>query len=233
MWNGKMKAVTFSYDDGIEQDKRLVEMLNRYGLKCTFNLNSGVMTHESAWVNNGKAIHRMEPAEMKGLYDGHEIAVHCLTHANLAGLTEEELEQEVLKDRENLEALFGCKIHGMAYPYGTFDENIADFLARNGFSYGRTVWSRGETETPSGNLLMLRPTAHHNEDGLLAVIDSFVRLEEKDMDAPQMLYIWGHSYEFDVNGNWERLETICRMVSGHDDIFYGTNHEVLEPFYGH
>lgn len=42
MWNGKKKAVTFSYDDGIVYDKHLVEILNKYGLKCTFNLNSGV-----------------------------------------------------------------------------------------------------------------------------------------------------------------------------------------------
>ena len=34
------KAVTFSYDDGVTQDIRLIELLNKYHLKCTFNLNS-------------------------------------------------------------------------------------------------------------------------------------------------------------------------------------------------
>ena len=37
MWNGKKKAVTFSYDDGVTQDCRLVEMMNTYGVKGTFN----------------------------------------------------------------------------------------------------------------------------------------------------------------------------------------------------
>ena len=32
MWNGKKKAVTFSFDDGVTQDIRLIEILNRYGL---------------------------------------------------------------------------------------------------------------------------------------------------------------------------------------------------------
>ena len=50
MWNGKNKAVTFSYDDGIEQDKRLVDIFNTYGLKCTFNLNSGIMNEKGNWV---------------------------------------------------------------------------------------------------------------------------------------------------------------------------------------
>ena len=38
---GKKKAVTFSYDDGTVQDVRLIELLDKYGLKSTFNLCSG------------------------------------------------------------------------------------------------------------------------------------------------------------------------------------------------
>lgn len=41
-FNGKKKAITFSYDDGVTQDIRLIELLDKYGLKCTFNLNSGL-----------------------------------------------------------------------------------------------------------------------------------------------------------------------------------------------
>ena len=41
MFNGKMKAVTFSYDDGVMQDVRLIEILDKYNLKATFNLNAG------------------------------------------------------------------------------------------------------------------------------------------------------------------------------------------------
>ena len=40
MWNKKNKAITFSFDDGVQQDKRCVEILNKYGLKATFNINS-------------------------------------------------------------------------------------------------------------------------------------------------------------------------------------------------
>ena len=44
MWDGKKRAVTFSYDDGVEQDRHLVELFNTYGMKATFNLNSGIQT---------------------------------------------------------------------------------------------------------------------------------------------------------------------------------------------
>lgn len=37
---GKTKAVTLSYDDGVEQDIKLVEMMTDYGFYGTFNLNS-------------------------------------------------------------------------------------------------------------------------------------------------------------------------------------------------
>ena len=43
MFQGKMKAITFSYDDGVTQDQRLIAMLNHYGMKATFNLNSGLL----------------------------------------------------------------------------------------------------------------------------------------------------------------------------------------------
>ena len=40
---GKKKAFNVTYDDGVLQDIRFVELLNKYGLKGTFNLNSGLM----------------------------------------------------------------------------------------------------------------------------------------------------------------------------------------------
>ena len=38
---GKKKVLTLSYDDEVTQDIRFVGILNKYGIKCTFNLNSG------------------------------------------------------------------------------------------------------------------------------------------------------------------------------------------------
>lgn len=51
-----------------------------------------------------------------------------------------------------------------------------------------------------------------------------------DTEEPQLLYIWGHSYEFDVDDNWEYMESILKKLAFHDDIFYGTNSQVLFNF---
>ena len=73
MWNGKKKAVTFSYDDGVTQDRRLVEMMNTYGVKGTFNLNSGMQSYANVWEHpKGLLIHRMNTEGLKELYQGHE-----------------------------------------------------------------------------------------------------------------------------------------------------------------
>ena len=50
---------------------------------------------------------------------------------------------------------------------------------------------------------------------------------EMKPDKPQIFYVWGHAYEFDYAENWDRFEEFCKMMSGHSDIFYGTNKEVL------
>ena len=39
--DGKSKVLTLSYDDGVVQDIRFIEILDKYGLKGTFNINTG------------------------------------------------------------------------------------------------------------------------------------------------------------------------------------------------
>ena len=56
------------------------------------------------------------------------------------------------------------------------------------------------------------------------LVKAFIDLKT---DKPALLYIWGHSYEFDAEKSWEKFEDICRDLSGREDIFYGTNREVL------
>lgn len=222
------KAVTFSYDDGIEQDRRLVDLLNRYGLKGTFNLNTGIQTEESSFVIEGVQICRMEQKSIGDLYQGHEIAVHGLTHASVSGLTEAELDRELGQDVENIARLYGARPVGMAYAYGAWDEGAVDWLGGHGIRYARTVDSTHDFRLPE-NPLLLRPTCHHREEELFPLAERFLQ-EEPSEGQQRLFYIWGHSYEFDVHQDWQRMEEFCRMISGREDIFYGTNRECLELF---
>ncbi len=221
------KALTFSYDDGIYQDRRLVEIFNRYGMKATFNLNTGIQSPESNFDIEGVHISRMPQEGLKELYQGHEIAVHGLTHAAPVHMTKEQLDEEFLRDRQNIERLYGTRPVGMAYAYGcTDDPGMIRYLEDHGFKYGRTVVSTHSFALPARPIL-LEATCHHEDERLFELAEEFLKADPAE---PMLFYVWGHSYEFDVNRDWERIETFCRMMSGKDDIFYGTNRECLELF---
>lgn len=219
------KAVTFSYDDGVEQDRRLVELFNYYGMKCTFNLNTGIQSEESHFEIEGVPIHRMNQEGLNRLYQGHEIAVHGLTHAGLTGMTKTELEKEFLTDAKNIERLYGRYPTGMAYAYGDVTDEAVAYLSKIGIQYGRTTGSTHGFALPK-DLLCLEATCHHNDEKLFELAEKFLEARATQ-ESPMLFYIWGHSYEFDVNQNWDRIEKLCEMLCGKADIFYGTNAECL------
>ena len=112
----KMKAVTFSYDDGVTQDQRLIALFDRYGLKCTFNLNSGLLGKAGMLVRENVTVAHVKPRpeEIRAIYAGHEIAAHTLTHPRLKELDDAEIVRQVEEDRLALSELAGYEVVGMA-----------------------------------------------------------------------------------------------------------------------
>lgn len=229
MFNGKMKAFTMSYDDGVFQDIRLIEILNRYGLKATFNLNSGLFGQQRILQVRGVPVNhnRLKAEDIRGVYAGHEVAAHTVTHAMLPECSQEEIVREVEADRLALSELTGYEVVGMAYANG--GENNNDTVAqvireRTNIQYARTITCTGNFAIQK-NLLRYNPTVFHlNMDEMFALGEQFLALEP---ETPQLFYVWGHSYELDAENAWNRFEEFCRMMSGHPDVFYGTNREVL------
>jgi peptidoglycan/xylan/chitin deacetylase (PgdA/CDA1 family) len=229
-FGGKTKAITFSYDDGVTQDRRLIEMLDYYGLKATFNINSELLGLQGALVREGVTVNhtKVMPEEVRDLYQQHEVAVHTLTHPNLTQVTDDEIIRQVVQDRINLEKLSGQKVFGMAYPCGGINNNehVAEILRQHtGIRYARTITSTYSFE-PQANLLQFHPTVYHimELEKLFELGRQFIDLEA---ETPKLFYIWGHSYEFDIHDTWSDFERFCRLVSGKKDIYYGTNKEVL------
>ena len=231
MWNGKMKALTFSYDDGVTQDRRLVEILNRYGLKCTFNINSQLLGQEGSLLRDGVTVRhdKITPREAAKLYSGHEIAAHTLTHPSLIKLGDDrEIIRQVEEDRVALSRLAGYEVVGFAYPGGSHhtDKRIAELIRDNtGVRYCRGTRSTYSFDIEE-DLYMFEPTVYHHVDmdRMFELGEEFLSLKP---DSPKYFYIFGHAYEFDIRNEWDRFEEFCRMMSGKDDIFYGTNREVL------
>ena len=212
---GYHKALTMSYDDGKLADRRLVEIFNRYGIRGTFNLNSGL------WESDED---RIRPEEAKRLYAGHEIACHTVTHPTIARCPLPEVAAEILEDRKALEAVTGYPVHGMAYPNGSLSSDITKLLPLCGIRYGRVVGNSESFALPE-DPMRWQATCHHRHR-LLELGEEFRALFKKQY--LYLMYVWGHSYEFDQQDNWELIDTFCRQMGGRDDIWYCTNIEFID-----
>ena len=226
---GKKKAITFSYDDGVTQDIRLIELFNKYGLKCTFNLNSDLLGKPGQLLREGVNVRhdKIAPDRVRAVYEGHEVATHSLTHPYLTRLSDDDVAREVEEDRIKLSEIVGYEVVGHAYPMGDCDDRVAGILRdRTGVKYARTVVSTHKFDLQTENLHLFDPTVYHHRE-----MDEMFRLGEEFLslktDEPKLFYIWGHAYEFDIHDDWKRFEEFLEMISGRDDIFYGTNKECL------
>ncbi len=215
---GKAKALTMSYDDGKIQDERLVEIFNQYGIKGTFNINYGLTEKEQ---NPPRIIRE----RIRELYRNHEVATHSMTHPTIARCPLVEVAREILEDRKGLEALMGKLVRGHAYPNGSYSEEIKQLFRQLGIAYGRVVETKADYELPT-DPLEWHPTCHHNDPMLMEKAEFFANFQKKQY--LKLMYVWGHSYEFDNDQNWEVMETFCKYMGGREDIWYATNIEIID-----
>ena len=229
MYLGKRKILTFSFDDGITQDIRLIKLFNKYGMKATFNINSELLGKDGELFLEGVAISHVKnkPQDIKSIYVGHEVAVHTLTHPNLQRVLDDaEVVRQVEQDRINLSDLCGYEVVGMAYPCGGFcyDQRVIDLIRRNtGVKYARAASFSGNFEFPT-ELLEIYPSVGCHLDKMFELGEKFLKLEA---DSPQIFYVCGHSFEFDIHNEWARFEDFLQMMSGRSDIRYCTNKEAF------
>lgn len=217
---GKKKAFTLSYDDGHRCDLRFLDIINKNRLKCTFNLNMGIVAKDK----NSTRLMREEFS----CYEGHEVATHGYTHPFFSQLSPACVTFEIAKDKEEMEAFFGRIIRGHAYAYGDYDDTSVEILKNTGIVYARTTKQTLSFDIPT-DWLRLHPTCHHANSETKNLIERFITEEVKYM--PRLFYMWGHTYEFDFNkpcNNWDYAEEIFSRIGGHDDIWYATNIEIYD-----
>ncbi|MCW5700549.1 MAG: polysaccharide deacetylase family protein, partial [Rhodospirillales bacterium] len=104
---GRRLALSMSFDDGSEHDRRLVDMFNRHGIRGAFHLNSTTLGQD----------YRVGRNEIRTLYRDHEISCHGATHADLTRLSDDDVRRELSEDKNALEDLCGEPVRGLAYAY--------------------------------------------------------------------------------------------------------------------
>ncbi len=229
---GKFKAVTLSYDDGVCADIRLAALLDRYGMKGTFNINSGFFGYKGKMTREEIREHILDK--------GHEIAVHGENHIAPGVARMPEVIADVLNCRRTLEEMFDSIVRGMAYPdtgirkmhNGNDYQTIRSCLKELGIVYSRTLGRDNDSFDLPEDLFEWIPTAHHKNPVLMEYVRNFTELKEESTRSsrryPRLFYLWGHSYEFDNDKNWDVIEHFCAEISGKEDTWYATNMEICE-----
>lgn len=232
--DGKAKAVTFSYDDAALSDLKLIEICNKFGIKCTFNINSIIL---SDGCGNNKL--SAEDIKKSILENGHEVAVHGHEHKAPGICTDAEIISDVFECRKKLEKAFDLIIRGMAYPDSGIVHvsdkrysEIRSLLKSMGIVYSRTLGGDNNRFRLPDDWFKWMPTAHHENPNIFEYAKEFTELNVSDCyyadRYPRLFYLWGHSFEFKNNNNWDRLEKICEALGNKDDIWYATNIQIYD-----
>lgn len=220
---GAHKAFNITYDDGVTQDVRFVELMNKYGLKGTFNLNYGLMEQEFQWTHeSGLVVKRLTPAQAAKLYGDHEIASHSYTHPFMDNMSETEIMDEMIKDKSKLEELFGREVLGFAVPFDYYSDLIADCARRCGFEYSRDG-NESYSYVPPKEYYYWSAGTYHVMPGFKGFVEEFFETSEE----MALCQIVGHTYDLDVMNMWDYIESVIKRVAEDEDIIAMTNIELV------
>ncbi|MBI4730549.1 MAG: polysaccharide deacetylase family protein [Chloroflexi bacterium] len=216
--DGKQGALTTSWDDGTIHDRRLVSILNRYGIKGTWNLCSSLLgqdKNQTGWMDIVNA------EEVSQLYAGHEVACHTVHHMDLTYIAEDVIRSELITDRQRLEGIVKAPVKGLAYPFGSVDKRVRDIVQNCGIVYARGVNETHAFQHPE-DFLDWSPTCHF-DNNYRELWEGFLN----PLWDGKLLFLMGHSFEFEPD-HWDHIEDFCKLAGNHPQVWYATNMEMYE-----
>lgn len=234
------KYFTLSFDDGVTQDLKIIEIMKKYGFHaCTFNINSGLYGANWEWVATainapGLSHKRFTEAEVRsGIYDGFELAAHTQTHPSLKiyDNSPKDIIREVQVDADNIESITGVKTVGMAWPGGDteFTDNTVELVSKlTDIKYARYVTPTYKFDLPD-EFLKWHPTCSFVDKHLFELAEEFIAAEPT---SDMLFYVWGHSYELDVAGNnsYAEFEKLIKTMVEAEDVTLVTNGEFYQIY---
>ena len=203
------KIFLLSFDDGTVYDRRFVELLNKYQIKGTFNLNSGL--EDFVWYYEDRfPVRRQKLADIGPLYRGHEIASHSLHHHWLNSLTPPQLSREVGEDCTALKQHFALDEIGFGVPFTACTER-ENRIIRKFVRYIRLSEFSDSFALPEDPYHIPIHSLYNDPD----IREKIARFAENDL--PVSLFVMaGHSYELEVLDHWNYMEELLQYIRSFD-----------------
>lgn len=219
-----MRIVCLSFDDGTIYDQHFIELLNKYQLKATLNLNSGL--NDFVWYFDDRPVRRLDLSKCRDLYKGHEVASHSLTHPYFSSLSKEQVIKEVREDIDNLSSIFGEKIVGFAFPFHDQTEDNIQTVKDN-FDLEYIRYSHVTNEYFPKDRYHIPLNAFYNEDDIYDKLEIFGKNELEN----SLFLIVGHSYEFEMKNEWERIEKLLIYLKENKDVVVMTVRDAVRHLF--
>lgn len=219
---GLSGAMSQTWDDGQIYDRKLIDRMNHYGIKGSFNLNSYSLGRsiDEGFASLGEFVTR---DEIKKLYQGHELALHTVHHPWMAAWGKDGIRTQLIQNKIDLESCVGYPIKGMALPFNRSSPEIRSCAKELGIKYIRGGNGAPDTITPEDFHHWQYNTNFVKYDRV--AIEHFIKTP-----YPQKLFtLMGHSFEMErLENGWEKLEEILKEWSEIPNIWYATFLEIFE-----
>lgn len=204
-----MMKIVQCWDDGVDDDIRLVEILRKHGAKASFNLNPGLhLAERQGWYSErwGKRIERLARSELNDVYEGFTIANHSMSHPWPTRIALDDWRAEVVDARKQLQDWFQQPIHGFVYPFGDHDDATADVVREAGHCYARTT--KNVTPCfPVVDPMKFHADCHFNNESFWELF------EQAKASGCGVFYFWGHSFEICTDAEWAAFDAKIARIN--------------------
>lgn len=218
--------LTTSWDDGHPSDLRLAELLARHGLTGTFYIPRSIETGV------------MQESDIRTLSSNFEIGAHTLNHVFLPTADDAIARAEISGSKKWVEDVTGQPCPMFCPPGGRFKPRHRQMFRDAGYTGIRTVellsvdfprLREGVAEMPTTiqafpqprrnylkNLIKRRAVANfwlyarHGHSRNWATLAR--RLLQRTLRVGGVFHLWGHSWELDQAGLWDRLDDVLKMM---------------------
>jgi len=186
---------------------------------------------------------RLSIPELNDIANEFEVGAHTLTHPRLPELSDAEAQREIGESKEVLECHLGRSVTSFCYPGGAYNERHIRMVETAGFRLARTVRQFvTEPDIPLELGTTIHAFSHPSAALRIAKLASYnppralryarwdglaVALFDRVKERGGVFHLWGHSWEIDQRGEWERLKHVLDYVGGRSDVEYATNAQLV------
>jgi len=224
----KKVSIVSSWDDGHPLDLKLSKILEKNEIPATFYIP----------IRNSEGKKVLDGQQIKDISELFDVGGHTYNHLDLTAMPIEEARKEITKGKEILEGIIERDVESFCYPRGLYNADIIRIVRESGFSNARTVRL---LENGLKDPYQMGTTVHVTEKGLTHFTNYMIKSDHmpnkrmvvkflsrnmvlKDwhhlanialdymIDKGGIFHIWGHSWEIEQFGQWDKLSAFLERV---------------------